>query len=281
MLRLSVMKQVIRVIFRVAGAVAFVVLINPLKSAVAEEAKVVPAATAASEKSSLPNSKSGWYVTAGAGTSWESSINTSRTSSLYAPNLGLEIVQNRNGDLEHGDGVAAEAGVGYDFGNRLRAELTYLFNTTSLGSERNSGTIAFAGGGDTFSGQADVSGRVNRNSVLASLYCDIPTKTRWVPYVGGGLGYTNVSASDAVYNYNVALGSGGRGIGTSVVPGGSGSAFGYQAKIGLSYLASRSTDLFVEGNYFGNTTVDLGSGTTFGSFNSFGVKAGFRCRLGK
>jgi opacity protein-like surface antigen len=220
MLRLSVMKQVIRVIFRVAGAVAFVVLINPLKSAVAEEAKVVPAATAASEKSSLPNSKSGWYVTAGAGTSWESSINTSRTSSLYAPNLGLEIVQNRNGDLEHGDGVAAEAGVGYDFGNRLRAELTYLFNTTSLGSERNSGTIAFAGGGDTFSGQADVSGRVNRNSVLASLYCDIPTKTRWVPYVGGGLGYTNVSASDAVYNYNVALGSGGRGIGTSVVPGG-------------------------------------------------------------
>lgn len=86
MLRLSVMKQVIRVIFRVAGAVAFVVLINPLKSAVAEEVKVVPAATAA-----LPNSKSGWYVTAGAGTSWESSINTSRTSSLYAPNLGSRL----------------------------------------------------------------------------------------------------------------------------------------------------------------------------------------------
>jgi opacity protein-like surface antigen len=65
------------------------------------------------------------------------------------------------------------------------------------------------------------------------------------------------------------------------VPGGSGGAFGYQAKIGLSYLASRSTDLFVEGNYFGNTSVDLGNGTTFGSFNSFGVKAGFRYRFGK
>ena len=159
--------------------------------------------------------------------------------------------------------------------------MTYLYNTSSLGSQQYSGSISYAGGGDTFSGQADVSGRINRNSILASLYYDIPTKTRWVPYVGAGLGYTNVSTSDSTYNYNVALGSGGRSIGTSTVPSGSDSAFGYQAKIGLSYLASNSTDLFVEGNYLGNTSVDLGTGTEFGSFNSFGVKAGFRYRFGK
>jgi opacity protein-like surface antigen len=193
----------------------------------------------------------------------------------------VEIFQERNGDLDHGHGVAVEAGVGYDFGNRLRTELTYLFNTTSLGSEQNSGTISFTGGGDTFSGQADVSGRVTRNSVLASFYYDIPTKTRWIPYFGGGLGYINVNTSDAIYNYNVALSSGGRGIGVSTVPGGSASAFGYQAKIGLSYIASKNTDVFVEGNYLGNTNVNLGSGVTFGSFNSFGVKAGFRYRFGR
>jgi hypothetical protein len=45
-----------------------------------------------------------------------------------------------------------------------------------------------------------------------------------------------------VYNYNVALNSGGRSVGTSTVPGGAGNAFGYQAKIGVSYLASQGTD---------------------------------------
>jgi hypothetical protein len=117
---------------------------------------------------------------------------------------------------------------------------------------------------------------MNRNSVLASIDYNIPTKTRWVPYVGVVLGYTNVNFSDKIYNYNVALGSGGRSIGTSVVPGGSSRAFGYQAKIGISYLASNNTNLLVDLNYFGNMGDDLGSGTTFGSINTYGVKAGLR-----
>jgi opacity protein-like surface antigen len=229
----------------------------------------------------IPKSKTGWYVTAGVGASWESSITDSRTSSTYSVRRSEYVFQERRGDVRHGDGVAVDAGIGYDFGNRLRAELTYLYNTTSLGSQQYSGSISSGTYHDTFSGQADVSGRINRNSILASLYYDFPTKTRWVPYVGAGLGYTNVSTSDSVYNFNVALGTGGRSIGTSTVPGGSGSAFGYQAKIGLSYLTSNSTDLFVEGNYFGNTSVDLGTGTTFGSFNSFGAKAGFRYRFAR
>jgi hypothetical protein len=275
------MHQVTRATVRLVGSLILTASVNPLSIASAEEANVTKTPEASKNNSSVPKSKTGWYVTAGAGASWESSITDSRTSSTYSSRLGREIFQERNGDVGHGDGVAVEAGVGYDFGNRLRAELTYLYNTSSLGSQQYSGSISYAGGGDTFSGQADVSGRINRNSILASLYYDIPTKTRWVPYVGAGLGYTNVSTSDSVYNYNVALGSGGRSIGASTVPGGSGSAFGYQAKIGLSYLASSSTDLFVEGNYLGNTSVDLGTGTTFGSFNSFGVKAGFRYRFGK
>ena len=276
------MCQVTRATVRLVGSFILTASVNPLSIASAEEVNVAKTPEASKNNSSVPKSKAGWYVTAGAGASWESSITDSRTSSTYSSRQGREIFQERNGDVGHGDGFAVEAGVGYDFGNKLRAELTYLHDTSSLGSQQYSGSISYAGGGDIFSGQADVSGRINRNSILASLYYDIPTKTRWVPYVGAGLGYTNVSTSDLVYNYNVALGSGRRAIGASTVPGGSGSAFGYQAKIGLSYLASRSTDLFVEGNYFGNTSVDLGNGgTTFGSFNSFGVKAGFRYRFGK
>jgi hypothetical protein len=54
------MKQVIRIASRLAGAVAFLVSINPLDSAAAEEVKVVPAGAASSVKSSAPKSKSGW-----------------------------------------------------------------------------------------------------------------------------------------------------------------------------------------------------------------------------
>ena len=281
MLQLPLMKQVISFTFRVGGAIAFLIPINPLDSAAAEEVKVVPAVADSSVKSSVLKSKTGWYVTAGAGFSEDPSITDSRTSSAYSPRLGREIFQDRRGDVDHGDGVAVEAGVGYDFGNRLRAELTYLYSASSLGSQKYSGSISYAGGGDTFSGQADVSGRINRNSILASLYYDVPTNTRWVPYVGAGLGYTNVSTSDKVYNYDVVLGSGARATGSDTVSGGSGSAFGYQAKIGLSYLASNSTDIFVEGSYFGNTSVDLGTGTTLSGFSGFGVNAGFRYRFGK
>jgi len=84
-----------------------------------------------------------------------------------------------------------------------------------------------------------------------------------------------------VYHYNVALGSGGWVFGVSTVPEGGANAFGYQAKISLSSIASKNTEVFVEGNYLGNTNVNLGSGATFGSFNRFGVKAGFRYRVGR
>ena len=34
---------------------------------------------------------------------------------------------------------------------------------------------------------------MNTNSVMVSTYVDIPTKGRVSPYLGGGIGYTNVS----------------------------------------------------------------------------------------
>ena len=38
----------------------------------------------------------------------------------------------------------------------------------------------------------NVSGIVNKNDVYASAYVDFPFG-RWVPYIGGGIGYTNLS----------------------------------------------------------------------------------------
>jgi len=250
----------------------------------AEESSNTQAKEAAVKKPSTPQSLKGWYLTVGAGGTWEETVNDKKQSTAYSPYYG-DLRQDRTGQINHDGGFAAEGGVGYDFGNQLRAELTYLFNTTELGNQTYSGTITgpgVPGGSDSFSGNADVYGRTYRNSVLASVYYDIPTRSRWVPYVGAGLGWTNVSTSNLTYNYDVTIRSNGaRQTGSDTISGGSGNAFGYQAKIGVTYLLSKSTDLFVEGNYQGNTSVDLGTGTTLGSFNSFGVKGGFRYRFGR
>ncbi|MCX5940162.1 MAG: outer membrane beta-barrel protein [Cyanobium sp. LacPavin_0818_WC50_MAG_67_9] len=274
------MQYLIRRSLGLASTAALAFANMPFLGARAEQIKTAQAPEAVAEKSSSIKSRSGFYLTAGAGASYEAPIIDNRTSTYESPTLGPTSYQH-SGELKLGYGFAADPGVGYDFGHNLRAELTYLFNTYSTGTDQLSGTLSYAGGNDTFSGKDTLSGRVYKNSVLASLYYDIPTKSRWVPYFGGGLGWTNVSTTDIVYNYDVALGSGGRAAGSKTVPGGNAGALGYQAKIGVSYIATKSTDLYVEANYLGNTSVDLGSGTSFGSFNSYGLKAGFRYRFGK
>ena len=131
----------------------------------------------------------------------------------------------------------------------------------------------------TGSGTLATTGTVSTNSVLVSGYYDIPTKSKFTPYVGAGIGWTgvsvpaqNVSATGTVNGESVTLPVEGEG--------GSGSAFGYQAKIGVSYMVAQPTDVFVEGIYQGNTSVNIGK-STYGSLNNFGVRAGVRYRFGK
>jgi opacity protein-like surface antigen len=110
---------------------------------------------------------------------------------------------------------------------------------------------------------------VNTNSVLASAYVDIPTNSRWVPYIGGGLGYTNVGwGAYSAIAFGVTL---------TQTPGSQG-VFGYQAKLGLSYLASRNADLFVEGTYQGAAgfTIDR---VNYDPLNSWGARLGARYRF--
>jgi opacity protein-like surface antigen len=105
--------------------------------------------------------------------------------------------------------------------------------------------------------------------VLASAYVDIPTNSRWVPYIGGGLGYTNVGWG--------AYSATAFGVTLTQTPGSQG-VFGYQAKLGLSYLASRNADLFVEGTYQGAAgfTIDR---INYDPLNSWGARLGARYRF--
>jgi opacity protein-like surface antigen len=190
---------------------------------------------------SYANAK-GFYATLGLGASWPQNINWD------ARNLPI------NGTFKGGGGFSGEVGVGYDFG-AIRTELTYGYTNNSLNSVTTNGF-----------GTPGASGSINRNDILASIYLDIPTHSRWTPYIGGGIGYTNVGTP----NFNIGSfnsGSANRGL------------FGYQAKVGVSYAASRSTDLFLEGVYSGASGFSSNN-VNYGSLNEWGAKLGVRFRFG-
>jgi opacity protein-like surface antigen len=188
------------------------------------------------------SSVTGFYATLGLGASWPQNINWNATS------LPL------NGTIRGGGGFSGEVGIGYDFG-AIRTELTYGYTNNSVNS------VTFNG-----IGTPGASGSINKNDVLASVYLDIPTNSRWTPYIGGGIGYSNVSTP------NITIG----GFNSGSANGGH---FGYQAKVGVSYAASRSTDLFLEGVYSGvggtnNSVINTGA------LNEWGAKLGARFRFG-
>ncbi len=193
-------------------------------------------ASAWAQPNGIPEPR-GFYATLGIGASWPQSTTISN------PALTAPIT------VSYGGSFAAEAGLGYDFG-AIRTELTYAYDRASiLGA--SSGTSA--------------SGNRNASSVFASAYLDIPTRSRWVPYLGGGIGYTTLSSGATQSSLSLN--------------GGNQDLFGYQAKAGVAYIASQSTDVFLEGTYQGAPGYSSGA-TSDGPYASWGARVGFRLRFG-
>jgi opacity protein-like surface antigen len=198
----------------------------------------------------------GFYATIGVGASW--SLNTEVSDSfLNQLNGGAAI----NGTIKDNGGFAGEIGGGYDFGD-LRAELTYVYNNSSLNS------LGLTDG--AFSATINTSANISSSSLFASGYYDIPVKnSRFIPYIGGGLGYTNIRIGSISGDVSgLTLGS----------VGGNKSLFGYQAKIGVTYLATKTADVFLEGVYQGSPGFSIDT-TSYGSLNQFGARLGARYRF--
>jgi len=228
--------------------------------------------TLASEHSEPKDTTKGVYVTAGVGGGWSSSPNANYTESGTV--LGVPYNGTANGTVNLGGGIAAEGGLGYDFGNNFRAELTYVFNTFAIGDLTATGNVAVAGANLPISGTLSPSGNLSTNSVFVSGYYDIPTKSKFTPYVGAGLGFTSVNYPSMPATI--------RGVGFSdstTIEGGSDSSFGYMAKLGVSYAAAKSTDIYVEGIYQGSTGVTLNE-VKYDPLNTFSARAGLRFRFG-
>jgi hypothetical protein len=192
----------------------------------------------------------GFYVTAGAGYNWPGNWN-------FQDNVDYA---NFNGDYDFKGGFGVDGGIGYDFG-AIRTELTYVFGRSSLDQVNIRGDVD----GSEYRGASEsASGNLNQNSVMASAYLDIPFG-HWVPYIGGGLGYTNLSTpSFTIDGYRFSSGNQG--------------ALGWQAKLGVAYAVNWNLDLYAEGVYSGVSGITTDN-FDFQSFNQYGAKLGFRYRF--
>ncbi len=198
----------------------------------------------------------GWYVGLGLGAAWPSETGF-RTRNL--DNRGFENV---NGDLSFGGGFSGDLAVGYDFG-AIRTELSYVYTRASVNE------VSFSENGNNY--DLSSSGIINKNDVFASGYWDISTGSRWTPYIGGGVGYTNLSTP------RIKVSSGGDSVSTGSANQG---LFGWQAKLGVSYGVSNVSDVYLEGTYSGASGFESDN-VRYDSYNDFGAKLGFRYRFGQ
>jgi opacity protein-like surface antigen len=234
----------------------------------------------------------GFYGTIGLGASWTQSVDVNFNPKSFNDAFDDAVITaNPRGTSNFGGGFAGEAGIGYDFG-AVRTELTYVYNNANVdgGNIKGNGLVFYDN--NIYDPTVRVKlngGSVNTNSVMASAYVDIPTGSRFVPYVGGGIGYTNVNWS-ANFDNNVSVLVPALAPVPVTVPlndylngrnfskSGNASLFGYQAKIGVSYVASCTTDVFAEGTYQGATGFEI-QNVDYSNLNAWGARAGVRFRF--
>ena len=135
-------------------------------------------------------------------------------------------------------GFSGELAGGYQYKD-VRFELAVGYG--SIGG--SGGTISTTVSGRPVSFDYDNDISADYVSVLVNGYYDIPTGTKWRPYLGAGLGYVHISAGDIVFNTDFGQ--------LEVVTQNSAGTFGYQGKLGLSYEAMPKGNVFGEVAYLG------------------------------
>lgn len=185
---------------------------------------------------------SGWYLRGDAG------VEIHRAPGTTIPGVGptTDNTMNPSGDF----GV----GVGYQFNNGLRSDVTVDYSTPST----ISGTAVFP-----------QSTRVSMLRTMVNAYVDIGNYDGFTPYVGGGFGFTNFNTSDENIN-GQPMGIGG----ASTLHG----SFALMAGVSYQIQPNMLLDVgyrFVED---GNArTADAGNGYIgYNTMNSHEIRAGLR-----
>jgi opacity protein-like surface antigen len=167
--------------------------------------------------------------------------------------LNLSVVDQKDQDFEYASG--AKIDTSFDTGYGLSA--SYGYNTGkvwSLGGFRPEIEVGYnqadvdghtLNGGSTLDGST---GDVDTFYAMANLIHDFDTGSAFVPYLGAGLGYANVS-------YN--------GFGVAAIPDvldDSAGALAYQGIVGLGYEVSQQLTLTLDYRYFATDDIDVKTG---------------------
>ena len=174
--------------------------------------------------------------------------------------LGTNITTKLNANT----GFYGDVGVGYKIKD-FRTDLTFGYN--NYGGVRQS--LSAPGFGSASRG---ASGSLQLYTVMLNGYYDIPirnaegVRSRWSPYLGGGIGYGSLSIPDCSFS-------------TSCYNGGSMGGFAYQGKVGVSYRATERGFAFLEGGYLGLTSSNL-NGVDFDNYGGWRVSLGWRQGFG-
>lgn len=207
----------------------------------------------------------GWYIGGSVGLNNQSeSDNSGQTGAFTTGNLGdgstLDVAAGTpygwNTEFDNGMAYSLEAGLRYDTGWRSGIEITQsdadvdTHTGVSLGGGSIDGVDAAAvAGSPTPLGVtvadvvADGRGDIKNTAIFVNAYYDFNRGGALEPYLGAGLGYSDVEVT-----YNPS------GIG---IINGSESKFAYQAKAGATYEINQSWGVYAEYAYRATEDIEL------------------------
>lgn len=215
---------------------------------------------------------------------------------IAAPNIQPAPITTPNTDPESHPYISVQLGVGFpddlrgdlnidgdtyqtrfDLDNGFNGELAVGYRWRHLRTDLSVGYGAFGAAtqsfripGETVSTSAD--GSMQYTAVMLNGYIDLPNRlrsgeqSRWRPYLGGGVGYANLSIPDCNF-------------GSGCFAGGSDGAFAWQGKVGLSYRATDRGILFVEAGYLGTGPTQIDR-VDFDGFGTWRLNVGWRQGFG-
>ena len=208
---------------------------------------------------SVADAAEGWYVSGQAGASYLSDADLDDpTGTLVEPDT----------DFDFDIGFSVAGAIGYAFINnfRVEAEVNYAkhdiaqFTIPCVGFclelfESGEARTIIEGDGD-----------VTAVGFMANAFYDIDTGGRWRPYLGGGVGISNISVSD---------------VAISGVPlaDDDDTVFAFQLGAGIGYEVTPTTTLSLDYRFFSTADPDFIAvdGTPFGSeYHRHDIRAGVR-----
>ena len=167
-------------------------------------------------------------------------VGYSNISDIKASALGVSVTTEVDSGMSYG------LSVGYDFGNDIRTEIGYDKVTGDF--NKVAGVAA--------------TGDIDASTFSASVFKDFSTDSKFTPYVGVGLGTTDIDVGDITISGTTFTGS-------------KSNTETLTLTLGTNYEFNEGSNLFLEGNYrkVGDVTV---SGVQYTDISTLGVNTGIK-----